>query len=114
MGRTVHTAIIITASYSGFEGFRAAWEFARGLRVFNAKAECDDSLLITDALDGFNGWSSFAVLPDGSNVGRARHENCCTMRDQLIEHLQRTPSIQWVEVAFGEDGEGAYITRERA
>lgn len=101
MGTIVHNAIVVTSN----EGTRisAAADMARslGLQVLGPSEAAGNS------------YQSILVCPDGSKEGIEVSNRADMKRDSFRSWLASDGSeLDWVEVRFGPDTEGAYVLHD--
>lgn len=102
-----HHAIVVTGSYPDDHGThwtQVAWEMARRMFPDSHRG------LITAICDTrLNNVQSFAILPDGSQVGWEEAEMITASRVGFIAWLESIRDddggcpVKWVEVVFGAD-----------
>lgn len=96
MGTIIHNAIVVTGT-----NISLAADMARslGLQVLGPS----ESVI--------NGYQSILVCPDGSKEGWEDSDKADALRAQFRTWLnsRKNEGMEWVEVRFGPDTEGAYV-----
>lgn len=103
MGNFKHHTIIVTGS-ADEPDMAEVHELA--VRTFSR------ALVTPVQVAPFQGWASFAVLPDGSKEGHDGSVQFDEARTRFIEHI-KTRDVDWVEVAFGGDNADVHTRVER-
>ena len=95
MGYIRHHAIVVTGYTGDVEGLHAV---APG-----PKSGLGDPTL--------NGYRTFCVFPDGSKEGWPESDVGDAARQRFISLLRECEGLEWAEVAYGHDDDGAEIER---
>ncbi|GGC25420.1 hypothetical protein [Pseudoduganella buxea] len=101
MGTIVHNAIVVTSNEGTRISAAAAMARSLGLQVLGPSEAAGHS------------YQSILVCPDGSKERHERSDLADTKRDTFRSWLASDgDELDWVEVRFGPDTEGAYVLHD--